>query len=484
MRHQLAPTRQTHGVDAVGLEGLNGDISPHGDNHQRHEQPVAARELRNEEDARQGRVHHTAHHAAHAQHGEVALGDVEAEGVVAIPYNGEDEARDAAQEERGREDTAATAAAVGRRRGKHLGKHHQKEVEQKKLAVAVEERSVERLLPIVHALAVEQQFDEVVAFTVEHREEEDEHAEHRSAHQEAQTARAQAAEDLALHPVHHAREVEGQQTADDAQQDVGRRARHGEGVLQLEAEDGFGAGEDEDNAGGCDTTHQKRQQGGHREVDHQHLEHEDKTRDGRLENTGNRCCCTAAHKDHHLFAREAEETSQVGSYGAAREHDRGLGADTAAEADGDGRSHDGTPTVVGLDETLLACNGEKDACDAVTDVIPYDVAHKEAREHDADDGIDEVEPVGVGDGVTLSDKKLNLLNDKLQHHAGQRCTDTHKESQKKHEAAVATVATAPKQDMVEQPPHGRNTLNSPSALRRMICEGRAGLVSFWRERIT
>ena len=121
--HQLALTRQSHAIDAVRLEDVDGEVGADGDNHERHEEVVAAGNLGNEEDAGQGGMHHARHHAGHAQQGEVLLGHIDTD-IVDVPQSCKEESGEAADEQRGCEGTAATAAAIGGRGGKDLGEHH------------------------------------------------------------------------------------------------------------------------------------------------------------------------------------------------------------------------------------------------------------------------------------------------------------------------------------------------------------------------
>ena len=128
MGEQLAPARQSHGVDAVGFEDVDGEIGHGRDNHQRHEEVVAASEFGNEEDASEWCVHHARHEACHAV--ESAVLGRKIAGVVGhqtkshVPKIGEDEAGDAAEEEAGGEHSAATASAIGGCGGKDLENEH------------------------------------------------------------------------------------------------------------------------------------------------------------------------------------------------------------------------------------------------------------------------------------------------------------------------------------------------------------------------
>ncbi len=91
---QLSFFGQPHGIDAVRFKGYDGQIGAYGYNHQGHEQLVSSRQFGYEKDACQGRVHHTAHQSGHAQHGEIAFGQVDTQGLVEVPKAGENESRD------------------------------------------------------------------------------------------------------------------------------------------------------------------------------------------------------------------------------------------------------------------------------------------------------------------------------------------------------------------------------------------------------
>ena len=51
MSQKLALLSQTHGVDAVGLEGDDGKVGTDRDHHQRQEEVVSTSQLRNQKDA-------------------------------------------------------------------------------------------------------------------------------------------------------------------------------------------------------------------------------------------------------------------------------------------------------------------------------------------------------------------------------------------------------------------------------------------------
>ena len=106
--------------------------------------------------------------------------------------------------------------------------------------------------------------------------------------------------------------------------------------------------------------------------------------------------------------------SQVAADGRAREHNRRLGTHGAAEADGDTRGDDARPRVMPFDLALLAGNGVENLGDAVADIIAHHVAHKEAREQNTDDGVQQIEPVGSRDGEVMRQQVLYLVDEPFQ----------------------------------------------------------------------
>lgn len=129
---EFAGTGKAHGIDAVGLEGVDGDVAGEADNHEGEEELVAAGELGDEEYAGEGGVEYARHDAGHAEEGEVGEGRGDAEGCPHVPERGEDEAADAAEEEAGGEGAAATAAAVGGRGGEDLDDENEGEIGEEK----------------------------------------------------------------------------------------------------------------------------------------------------------------------------------------------------------------------------------------------------------------------------------------------------------------------------------------------------------------
>ena len=390
-------------------------------------------------------MHDAAHQSAHAQHGEVALRYVDAKDVVGVPQAAEDESADASEEEAGREDTAAAAATVGGCRGKDLEDNYQEEIDEQVVA-AIEEGTVHRCVPVGLSIAVEQQGDEVVAFTVERRKKVDEQAQHDGSQRELLVAPLQAAED-AFEVVHGAREVERHQSADDTKGNVGWNAVHREGVLQVELKDGVGARDGKGKSDGCDAADEQRQQAGHRQVYHQHFEHKDESGNGCLEDTRHGSCGSAAHEQHHVLVAQPTSLTKAAADGTAGQHDGSLCTHTAAKADGNGRSHDGGPGVVRFDAALLAGNGKENLGDAVADVISYNITNEEHRQPNAHDGIDEVEPVGTRDGELVRQQVLYLPDEPLQQKSRASREDADEETDEQHEVLVGQIPAPPTKEV-------------------------------------
>ena len=490
VREQLPFLGQPHGIDAVRLKRDDGQVGTDGHNHQGHEQLVAAREFGNEENARQRGVHHAAHQAGHADHGKVALGQVDVQELVDVPQAGEDEARDAAQEQAGGEDSAAAPAAIGGRGGEHLEDEHQGQIEQEQVAMAVEERTVHRRVPVGRALSVEKQFDKLVAFTVERREKIDEDAQHGAADEQLHVGVGVFAEHI-LQRVHRAGEVERHEAAEDAQQDVGRDFLHGEGVLQVELEDGAHAGEGERDPGRRDARDKQGKQRTHGEVDHEHLEREHQPGDGRLEDARHGAGRAAAHQQHERLAVHPEKPPQVGADGRTREHNGRLGSHRTAEADGDGAGDDARPCVVRLDFALLPRYGEEDFGYAMADVVLHDVADEKPREEDADDGVNQVERVGGRDVETVGQHVLDLFDEPLQEQPGKGREHAHEEADDQDEFLFTEIHPPPDEQPLDESEvpfyrthglfaHFLMMVISPSGRSLMMLLGADFVFSRWR----
>ena len=110
MRQELTLLRQAQRVDTVRHEDTYRGEGGQRDQHQRQEEVVAARELGDEEDPRQGGMHHPSHQARHPEQDIVLRRDKDLQRGEVIDQVGEDKAREAASKERGGEEPAAAAA--------------------------------------------------------------------------------------------------------------------------------------------------------------------------------------------------------------------------------------------------------------------------------------------------------------------------------------------------------------------------------------
>ena len=438
---EFASLCQTHGVDAMRLEGLDGEIGTYSHYHQRHEEGIATSQFRNEENTRERGVHDTAHQATHAQHGKVALWDVDSEDVVGVPYPTENETADTTEEKAGSEDTTTTASTISSCRGKDLENDNQEKID-KQVVATIEEGAVHRSIPISLSVTIEQKGDEVVSFAIKRREEIDEQAQHSRSNQEFLISPVQATEE-SFKEVHGTGEVQSNQSANNTQSEVGRNAIDCEGILQMELEDGIGAryGKCEPS---CSNTRDKQgQETGHRKVYHQHLKHKDKSRNGGLEDTRHSTSSTTTNKQHHVFVTQSTELSQRTAYSTTCQHDRSLSSNTTTKTDGNSGGHNGGPCIVRLDAALLARNGEKNLGDTMPDVITDNIADEEHRQPNAHDRIDEVEPVGTRDGEFLRQQMLYPANEPLQQKSGTSGKDANEEADEQHEGVVGKMPTSP-----------------------------------------
>lgn len=165
--------------------------------------------------------------------------------------------------------------------------------------------------------------------------------------------------------VHRPHEIEAYKSTEDAKKNAGRRAFQRPTVVEVEGEKAVVAGKDIGEARCRDTRNEDGEQGGHREVDHQHFEREYESGYRRLENAGDGRRRTAAHKPDELAVVHAEQLAQVGTDGTARQDYRRFGTDRSAAADGNARRDDARPAVVPLQLGLLGRYGVEYAGDSV-----------------------------------------------------------------------------------------------------------------------
>ncbi len=88
------------------------------------------------------------------------------------------------------------------------------------------------------------------------------------------------------------------QTTKDAEQDGGGDTLNRERIDEIEGEHGLGTSQGIGEAGGGETGNEQRKQGGHCQVNHEHLKGENQTSNGGLEYTGNGSRGSTADEEH------------------------------------------------------------------------------------------------------------------------------------------------------------------------------------------
>ena len=149
-----------------------------------------------------------------------------------------------------------------------------------------------------------------------------------------------------LATAHHPDEIEGDESAGDAQEHTSRYTLHGPLTVEMEREKCCVATEDIGETSGRHTRDENRQQCRHRHVDHQHLKRKYQSGYRSLEDTRNGTSRTTAHKCHQHLTVHAEHLAEVRANGGARQNDRSLGSHRTTEADGDGRGDNRRPAVM------------------------------------------------------------------------------------------------------------------------------------------
>ena len=225
------------------------------------------------------------------------------------------------------------------------------------MAVAVEQRVVQYLVPVGLTLAVEQDVQRPVAFTVEGGEEEDEQAEQDAAEGQSRIAVVLQSTEDTFAGRHGTDEVEADEPAEESEQDAGRYALQLPGTVEVEGEQGVAAHEQIGEASGGDAGGEDGQQGCHRQIYHEHLEGEDQSCHRSLEDTGDGSGSTASDEKHEFLVVQVEALSEVRADGRACEHDGCLGTYRSTEADGDGRGDDAGPAVMSLQSRPLGRDG-------------------------------------------------------------------------------------------------------------------------------
>ena len=96
-----------------------------------------------------------------------------------------------------------------------------------------------------------------------------------------------------------------------------------------------------------------------------------------------------------------------------------------------------------FDAALLAGNGKENLGDAVPDVVPDDLTNDEHRQPNADNRIDEVQPVGSLDDKLMRQQVLYLPDEPLQEQARTSSKDADEEADEQHEVLVGQMSSPP-----------------------------------------
>ena len=177
--------------------------------------------------------------------------------------------------------------------------------------MAGEKRIVHDAVPVGLRTAVEQLVDVMVSLAVERWEEEYEHAEHAPAYYQFEVRLVLEAREHVLAQRHGPYEIQAQQAAGDAEQNVGRHPFYRPRSIEVEREQRRRAAEDVCKACRGDAGYQYRQERSHGKVNHEHLEGEHEPRYGCLEYAGYGTGSTAANKQHERTVVHPEQLAQV-----------------------------------------------------------------------------------------------------------------------------------------------------------------------------
>ena len=163
--------------------------------------------------------------------------------------------------------------------------------------MSVKQRVVHDIIYVHLAPCIQEGGNGAVAFSVERREEVNQKSQNRTAQSNFRIEVLDSAKHL-LKTVHCSRKIERNQTAKDAEQDGGGDTLNRERIDEIEGEHGLGTSQGIGEAGGGETGNEQRKQGGHCQVNHEHLKGENQTGNGGLENTGNGSRGSTADEEH------------------------------------------------------------------------------------------------------------------------------------------------------------------------------------------
>ena len=181
--------------------------------------------------------------------------------------------------------------------------------------MTIEKRIAHHHVPVGLGSTLQQDVDCRISLAIERWEEEDETAQDDASEEQFDIRILLQLGEESLAGRHGSHEVETHETAEYAQQDARRHTVELPWVGKREIEERFLTHQDITETGGRNTGDEDRQQRGHREIYHQHLEREDETCDWGFEDTSNGGTRTASYEQYHRFLVHAEYLSQITSDG-------------------------------------------------------------------------------------------------------------------------------------------------------------------------
>ena len=274
--------------------------------------------------------------------------------------------------------------------------------------MVVEQAVVEQRLHV----AVEQTIDSAVTLAIEGREKEDEQAEDNRTNGKAHPGIGNAGK----HRFHHLNglvEVERHKAAEEAQHYHKRDARREERLalreekLHVIAREGIG------HCGACHRCDNQRHHRARVEVDEQHLDSEQHSRDRGLEDAGDTGCRATTHKEHERLWRQSEELPQVRPNRRTGKHYRTLGTHRATKAYCHRRRHERGIHVVRLQPALALCNGIEHTSDTVIDVVFNDISHIHPCQQDTRHREHQILIVATSNVHMLGEKASNKGDEEL-----------------------------------------------------------------------
>ena len=178
VREQVPLPRQTHGINAVRFDASHRDVAHSRDNHERNQELIAAGQLSNEENPREGGMKHGAHHSGHAVEARIGGGHHQTEGLYPVPHPGKNIAGETSQENRGSKRTTAPASASRSGGRENFDQGNEGNEQQQVVVMSVEKRIVQHRCRFRRAGIADQDPHHVVSLSVERRKKEDEQRQH------------------------------------------------------------------------------------------------------------------------------------------------------------------------------------------------------------------------------------------------------------------------------------------------------------------